>query len=128
LTACRELHKDEADPELMFQDFEGFPRAYYSESSVSDELFDWLEMDEHDRELLEVYLENIDQSGTLVDAQDAFVGQGETIAQWAEQYLEDCGDLQNVPENLRYHIDFDSWARDSGFSFIRHNGELWVFS
>ncbi|HMP91047.1 MAG TPA: antirestriction protein ArdA, partial [Kiritimatiellia bacterium] len=24
--ACLELHKDEADPELMFQDFEGFPR------------------------------------------------------------------------------------------------------
>lgn len=27
LGACRDLHKDESDPELMFQDFEGFPRA-----------------------------------------------------------------------------------------------------
>jgi antirestriction protein len=30
--ACLELHSDESDPELMFQDFEGFPRAFYSES------------------------------------------------------------------------------------------------
>jgi antirestriction protein len=37
LAACAELHKDESDPELMFQDFEGFPRSLYSESSVSDE-------------------------------------------------------------------------------------------
>ena len=26
--ACLELHKDESDPELMFQDFEGFPRRF----------------------------------------------------------------------------------------------------
>lgn len=26
LVAARELHKDESDPELMYQDFEGFPR------------------------------------------------------------------------------------------------------
>ena len=32
LDACYDLHKDEADPELMFQDYEGFPRALYTES------------------------------------------------------------------------------------------------
>jgi len=40
LKACAELHKDEEDPELMFQDFEGFPSNFYSESGIEEELFD----------------------------------------------------------------------------------------
>jgi len=32
LAACVELHKDEVDPEFMFQDYEGFPARFYSES------------------------------------------------------------------------------------------------
>lgn len=38
LAACYELHKDEEDPELMFQDFEGFPRSLYGESMSQDEI------------------------------------------------------------------------------------------
>jgi antirestriction protein len=32
LQACAELHKDEADPEFMFQDYENFPENLYGES------------------------------------------------------------------------------------------------
>lgn len=32
--ACRELHANEADPEFMFQDWEGIPSDFASESSV----------------------------------------------------------------------------------------------
>ena len=42
LSACLELHNDEADPELMFQDYEGFPDRFYSESGITEALFDWL--------------------------------------------------------------------------------------
>lgn len=49
LEACKELHADESDPELMFQDFEGFPKSMYSESSIPYALWDWLELDEDDR-------------------------------------------------------------------------------
>ena len=48
-----ELHKDEEDPELMFQDFEGFPKRYHGESSLDKDLWDWIALDEDDRELLE---------------------------------------------------------------------------
>ena len=34
--ACRELHADEADPELMFQDCEGFPDELYESMSLED--------------------------------------------------------------------------------------------
>ena len=38
LEACRELHKDEADPELMFQDCEGLPDSLYCESCRTSEI------------------------------------------------------------------------------------------
>lgn len=41
LKACRELHKDEADPELMFQDASGVPSWMWGESSISDEIWSY---------------------------------------------------------------------------------------
>ena len=32
LEVCRELHKDDQDPEFMFQDYENIPEAFISES------------------------------------------------------------------------------------------------
>lgn len=43
LEACRELHSDEDDPELMFQDWEYIPDPFICESYISEkwwELFD----------------------------------------------------------------------------------------
>lgn len=37
--ACRELHKDEADPEFMFQDYEGVPSWMIGESHIDAEVW-----------------------------------------------------------------------------------------
>jgi len=55
MEACRDLHKDENDPEIMFQDYEGFPDGYYNESSVSAKLWDWLELDDEEKLVVEAY-------------------------------------------------------------------------
>lgn len=41
LAACRELHKDERDPELMFQDSENVPSWLLGESFVDAEIWDY---------------------------------------------------------------------------------------
>ena len=41
IEACKELHKDEPDPELMLQDYEGFPEVFYSEKDIDSRLWDW---------------------------------------------------------------------------------------
>src|SRR5215831_4885887 len=110
LQACRELHKDEADPEFMFQDFEGFPRALYSESSVSDQLWDWIALDDDDRELLAVYQEHVDGDTDIETAREAFAGKFDSEADWAEQFLEDTGGLEGVPQHLRNYIDFEAYG------------------
>ncbi|WP_316397328.1 antirestriction protein ArdA [Bradyrhizobium sp. 33ap4] len=132
IAECNKLHSDERDPEFMFQDFEGFPRSYYNESSISPDLWDWFKLDENDRELLAVYQDNVDQSGDIDRAREAFCGKYDTEADWAEEWLNDTGGLEGVPEHLRNYIDFEAYARDARIGgdmvFARHtDGELWVF-
>ncbi len=46
IRACRELHRDERDPELMFQDSENIPSWMISESSIDAELWNYKEPNE----------------------------------------------------------------------------------
>lgn len=49
LKACMELHKDESDPELMFQDWENVPEWMISESSIDAKLWGYVEPEEAER-------------------------------------------------------------------------------
>ena len=55
---------------------------------------------------------------------DSYQGAFDSPAHWAEQLLEDCGDLAQIPERLRGYFDFESYARDAELSrrHIRHRG------
>lgn len=132
LEACHELHKDEEDPELMFQDYEGFPSGFYNESSAPpDELWEWFELDDDDRELLEVYQSGIDESADYDRARDAFLGKFDSEEDWAADWLEQSGLLSEVPEALRYYINYEAYARDARMggdvTFVRKDGDVWVF-
>lgn len=130
LAACRELHKDESDPELMFQDFEGFPREYYGECSLKDTLWDWLALDEDDRKLLEIYSGN-GCGDDIESAREAFQGKWDSLEAYAENFLEETRSLEAMPENLRPYFDFAAYARDlrCGGDVWTHeeDGEVWVF-
>lgn len=132
IEACHELHKDEEDPELMFQDYEGFPACYYGESSISEDLWEnWIDLDDDDRELLEAYASNFSDPQTIDDAREAFMGKADTRADFAYNWYEETGELDKVPEALRCHIDWDSVARDMSCGdifFVRHNGDVYAFS
>lgn len=60
-----------------------------------------------------------DQGFTLGDhAQPASVFEGSTL-EYAISYLEDTGLLDQIPENLRYYFDTESFARD-----LELNGDI----
>jgi antirestriction protein len=89
LAYCAEIHKDEHEPEFMFQDFEGFPREFYGESNLPERLFEWLEMSDDERELLAAYIDATnDDTADLRDARDHYVG---TYASGAD-FAQDCAD------------------------------------
>jgi antirestriction protein len=128
--ACQALHGD-GEHEFMFQDWEGIPDGMVSESHLSAEFWDWVQLDDDDQELLSVYRSEVDQSGSLESARDDYMGTFSSAENWAEEYLNDSGMLSEVPENLRNYIDFEAYARDAsygGISFVNHDGSVWVFS
>jgi antirestriction protein len=121
-TACAELHKDEEDPEFMLQDFEGFPEKFYSESGLPEELFDWLALDDNEKEILEAYIEATgDASATLDDANDAYYGQFDSDVDFTQQLLEDCGE---IPKDLPNYIviDWEATARQIMWDFMEYQG------
>lgn len=126
--ACRELHADEADPELMFQDWENIPSGMISESHLNAEIWNWLDLDNDEKELLLVYREHIDQCATLEQAQDAYSGTYDSADDAAEDIFRQCND---IPTELENYIDWKAIARDmsyDGYVFCHHDGAIWTFA
>jgi antirestriction protein len=127
--ACAEIHQDEEDPEYMFQDWEDIPDGMVSESHISSELWDYLELDEDDRELLTLYRENMNQDGDLSEAQDAFQGKYRDAEDFAYEIVHELYNMKDIPDFITCHIDWEGVARDLGYdyNYVTHDGECWVF-
>ena len=78
MEACAELHNDEEDPEFMFQDWEDIPDSLIGESWINEDLWEWLDMDDDDKEILDAYLSNFGTTGTFTtdkqNALEAYMG------------------------------------------------------
>lgn len=115
LQACAKLHNDEADPELMFQDFEGFPKELYSECSVFDfwELAE--ELENNDIENFELYADFCNHFGydikdSFSQFQEAYCGEA-TEEEYTYQIVDEMmpGD---APDFLKNYFDYDKFQRD----------------
>lgn len=119
---ARALHADEKDPEFMFQDFQGFPRALYAEAASPDNVESWIEyaaLDDYDRELLDAWLEIRNAEGSVQElldaAQDEFFCKVEECT-W-RAVAEYCADekLIEIPDNMWNYFDFDAYGRDLSY-------------
>jgi antirestriction protein len=125
--------------EYAVHDFEGFSRYLPSESADLELVCAiGAAIVEHGM-VFTAYLEHI---AFLTDAErvpelvagftDSYQGAYEGVEDWAEQYLEDTGLLQHVPQSLRGYLDLESWADDvelNGDVFaVQFEGKLHVFS
>lgn len=124
--ACLELHSDESDPELMFQGFEGFPRAFFSESALSPSLWEWLVCNDSEQEIWEAYAECFGYSfeqTTLQQALEAYVGDYDSPEDFAEEHISESYDLNAIPSFLTACIDWRAvWNSMLRFDFCEHNG------
>ena len=129
---CSAIHEDEEDAEFMFQDWQSIPARYISESGLDSEYFEYKDKIEGMSETMaEAYEEYINEGGyNGEEFEDMYQGQYESEEAFAEQLLDDCGTLNDIPQHLRYYFDYTAYARDlfikdyfitsNGFVFIRH--------
>ena len=111
--ACRELHSDEADPELMFQDWEEIPKKYIGESFIDEGLWDWLNLPEDEREIASIYFDDVDQSAEPKQAVEAYEGEYDSEEDWAREFWNSTGMAGEVPKFAQNYIDYKSYAHDA---------------
>lgn len=118
--ACRELHSDEKDPELMFQDWENIPSALIGESSLADNIFEIIEtvgsLSETQQEAFGVWLNYSSSDIALEDItdlissfEDDYQGEYKDEEDYAYEIVEQCYDL---PEFAKTYFDYEKFARD----------------
>ena len=119
--ACLELHKDEEDPELMFQDCEcdnEWERKIYCESGIPAEYWsirDALDSSYIDDAIFDAWVgitgEQIDESA-VGKCEEQYCGKM-SGADYAEQLCDECGYLpKDFPSFISCHIDWEGVWRD----------------
>ena len=111
---CRAIHADEADPELMAQDYEGFPRQWYNEGFMSEDDFDniieYSDMcDKYGQEAVDDYMEFED---SLDDFEEAYCGEWDSEEDFARHIVNECYDLDRMMGGLSNYFDYEAYARE----------------
>jgi len=128
----RELHKDEDDPEFMFQDYE-VPELIkslelISEGYISKDIFEIIQAIEgsgYDEDVIEAYLVSYGYNGEGIEEvieklDEAYTGEFTSDIEFVQELLEDCGELPgNLPAYI--HIDWERTARDIMFDYSASN-------
>ncbi|MFA9389337.1 MAG: antirestriction protein ArdA [Prolixibacteraceae bacterium] len=132
IEAMKELHKDEEDPEFMFQDYE-CPKlieemGLISECHISSEIYEIIEAIDncsYDFEIIEAYSDCIGCSSEDIESiinkvEESYNGEFDSDEDFAEQLLTDCGE---IPENLPsyIYIDWERTARDIMYDYSSSN-------
>ena len=108
----RELHKDESDPEFMFQDYENFPSRWYSESGLSEETFDkileWYMMDDDQRKAFEAYLDAEIGEDSIEEFEEHYRGHYNSPLDFAYELIDETG----LPDDVDYYFDYEGFGRD----------------
>ncbi len=118
LEYCRKLHKDESDPELMFQAWEEIPSTLISECNLNKSFFNLREsleqLDSCESNAFWLWVENVrknlsDDSDELIDDfRTAYIGCYSSKEEFATEQL----DESSLSEFALLYFDYEKYADD----------------
>jgi antirestriction protein len=121
IDACKELHKDEIDPELMFQDFDDIHKSYCHEYIDMQEVYYYVNACLSDNK--DVIDAGLDCEIPLDSILDAYQGQYDSDSEFAYDMADQCGYLILETNAWPYNcIDWHKAARELMFDFNQSNG------
>ena len=113
----KKLHKDEHDPEFMFQDFQNFPSFLYSESGLDTRIFDWLALPDDEREYVTAYWNEIGQDD-IDYIQDAIYGCYKDFDEFVYDEVENSfSHIFKDHPTLESYFDYEAYGRELGWSY-----------
>ena len=124
---CYNLHADEEDPELMFQDYENFPRELYSESCFDEDTFDTIikYANHSDRDAVDAFLSYYSIS-ELDKFEDVYVGKYVSEEDFAQCLIDECYDIERTMGHLSSYFNYVAFANDL-FCYDYHFDNGYVF-
>ncbi len=63
-----------------------------------------------------------------INAMERYCGAYDSAADYAEGYAEDCGDLANVPNQIRYAINWSHYADNLCLTEVRMGAKVHIFT
>lgn len=115
IDVCRQLHADEEDPELMFQDYECFPSVLYSESCMDEEAFnmilEYAELDDDRKEAVDDWMA-LGHDFDMERFNEALQGHFDSQEDFAEHLVDECYDIEKSMGSLCSYFDYKAFARD----------------
>lgn len=122
IEACLELHKDEEDPELMFQDWENIPGDLVSECSVDASLWDLMAVyDTYGKDAVDAYV-SIFGEWDVASFEERYQGEHKSDEDFAQEFIDSTGMLSDVPDSIARYFDYQAFARDLMFDYSEENG------
>ena len=98
----------------MFQDYEGIPEDFISESWISEDIWELINSDV-DLDIFEAFISwrgmSYSLSETISDMEEAYHGEWDSEEDFAENLFDECY-LRDVPKDVMYYIDYKKFARD----------------
>ena len=112
---------DEINEEYFITDYESDIDIKIGEYTSIDELNEIAEtieaLDDYEEEIVKALIGNGYSLEDAIDKKDDVIvfNNCSTMTEVAEQYAEEVGLLDSIPENLRYYFDFEAFGRDMSF-------------
>ena len=119
---CREIHKDEKDPEFMIPDYEGFPSSMYHEGGLPSEeefnkIIELYELDDSEKDAYAAYLELGYSDDSIEAFREHYYGKYEDDNTLGYESVEEFG----MPQNPEMYFDYDRFGRDLMYDY--HYGD-----
>lgn len=131
IAACLDLHDDEEDPELMFQDWEDIPADFIGESMIDEKVWEWLELSKDEQQTVAIYMDDVNRNAPIQEALDCYEGEFDSEEDWAVDFWDQTGMLDRVPEQVQGYIDYEKFARDArlggDMTFVRKGHRVRAF-
>lgn len=127
--------KEPIAEEYAIHDYENFGAVRLHEYEDIERVAEIAKLIGEHRDLIAHVVEHCGGLGQLDEAKrlldEEYSGEWGSLADWAEDFLGDSGQLESIPATLRYYIDFEKYAGDcelSGDVFtIEVDGKVHVF-
>ena len=126
---CKELHKDESDPEFMFQDREGEGHAtFVSESHINERVFEFLELDDQEKMRISYLCENVgyDIELAMEKQADLYVLDCDYEHEAPQAYYDWLIEIGSIDEqalgSIAYYIDKEALYNGDGNDFTFYKG------